>query len=139
MSGTRNSDLLDQSIDRLGGYRELYKDLERESGYDYSIPSTVAQLNFEVALWDTVDELAELLLKKHNDYGPLNIAQSPGGPINGLRVRMWDKLARINNLYDNGKTAENESFEDSWKDLANYAIIGLLVLRGYWPTIEDND
>lgn len=139
MSGTRNSDLLDQSIDRLGGYRELRKDLEQESGYDYPIPATVAQLNFEVALWDTVDELAELLLKKHNDYGPLNIARSPGGPINGLRVRMWDKLARINNLYDNGKTAENESFEDSWKDLANYAIIGLLVLRGYWPTIEDND
>lgn len=139
MSGTRNSDLLDQSIDRLGGYRELRKDLERESGHDYSVPATVAQLNFEVALWDTVDELAELLLKKHNDYGPLNIAQSPGGPINGLRVRMWDKLARINNLYDNSKIAENESFEDSWKDLANYAIIGLLVLRGYWPTIEDND
>jgi len=29
-------------------------------------------------------------------------------------------------------TPEHESFEDSFKDLANYAIIALLVLRGKW-------
>jgi len=27
---------------------------------------------------------------------------------------------------------EHESLEDSFKDMANYAIIGLLVLRGEW-------
>jgi hypothetical protein len=27
---------------------------------------------------------------------------------------------------------EHEPFEDSFKDLANYAIIALLVLRGKW-------
>jgi len=52
--------------------------------------------------------------------------------VNGLRVRMHDKLARINNLVDNGKNPEHESLEDSFKDMANYAIIGLLVLRGQW-------
>jgi hypothetical protein len=80
------------------------------------------------------DELMSLLLKKHKDYGPKNIADAPGGAINGLRIRMHDKLARINNLYDNSLNAspENEPLEDSFKDLANYAIIGLLVLRGKW-------
>jgi hypothetical protein len=45
---------------------------------------------------------------------------------------MHDKLARINNLVDSGKNPEHESIEDSFKDMANYAIIGLLVLRGQW-------
>ncbi len=81
----------------------------------------------------TFDELKELLTKKHIDYGPKNISQSPGGPINGLRVRMHDKLARINNLVDsNVSNPQYESLEDSFKDMANYAIIGLLVLRGKW-------
>jgi len=87
---------------------------------------------FDLSVWETYDELAELLLKKHRDYGPKNISESPGGPLNGLRVRMHDKLARINNLIDNDRTPENESLEDSFKDMANYAIIGLLVLRGQW-------
>jgi hypothetical protein len=52
--------------------------------------------------------------------------------INGLRVRMHDKLARINNLYGSALQPEHESLEDSFKDMANYAIIGLLVLRGEW-------
>jgi hypothetical protein len=87
---------------------------------------------FEVALADTFNELEELLLSKHKDYGPRNIADAPGGAINGLRVRMHDKLARINNLVDSGKNPEHESLEDSFKDMANYAVIGLLVLRGDW-------
>ena len=77
-------------------------------------------------------ELSDLLLSKHRDYGPKNITDAPGGAINGLRVRMHDKLARINNLVDSGAKPEHESLEDSFKDMANYAIIGLLVLRGKW-------
>jgi hypothetical protein len=88
--------------------------------------------SFEVSVAHTFQELLDLLLSKHKDYGPKNISDSPGGPVNGLRVRMHDKLARINNLVDNVKEPEHESLEDSFKDMANYAIIGLLVLRGKW-------
>ena len=87
---------------------------------------------FAIAVSETFDELKELLIKKHLDYGPKNISDSPGGPLNGLRVRMHDKLARINNLTDTGPTPEFESLEDSFKDMANYAVIGLLVLRQKW-------
>jgi len=90
------------------------------------------ELHLEVNLSNLNKELSELLLSKHKDYGPKNISQAPGGPINGLRVRMHDKLARINNLVDSGATPEHESLEDSFKDMVNYAIIGLLVLRGKW-------
>jgi hypothetical protein len=45
---------------------------------------------------------------------------------------MHDKLARINNLVDTKADPQHESLEDSFKDMANYAIIGLLVMRGQW-------
>ena len=77
------------------------------------------------------------MLKKHADYGPMNISGAPGGPMNGLRVRMYDKLARLNNLTDTGDTPNYESIEDTLIDLANYAIIGLLVQRGQWEGIPN--
>ena len=88
---------------------------------------------FDTDVYNLADELADLLISKHKDYGPTNISQSPGGPLNGLRVRIHDKIARINNLIDSGKTPEHESLQDSFKDLANYAIIALMVTRGKWP------
>ena len=90
---------------------------------------------FEYHVEKTFQELQDLLMSKHKDYGPKNISEAPGGALNGLRVRMHDKLARINNLIDSGANPEHESLEDSFKDMANYAIIGLLVLRKQW----DND
>lgn len=88
---------------------------------------------FASDMWDIFDSAGELLLKKHHDYGPHNIGNSPGGPLNGLRVRMWDKMARINNLLDKGATPENESLRDSFLDLLNYSAIALMVLDGKWP------
>lgn len=74
----------------------------------------------------------DLLVKKQKDYGPKNISNAPGGPLNGLRVRMFDKLARINNLIETGATPENESLRDSFMDIANYATIALMVLDNKW-------
>jgi hypothetical protein len=99
---------------------------------NFNNPDIKRELHLETQLSNTVKELSDLLLSKHKDYGPKNISQAPGGPINGLRVRMHDKLARISNLVDSGADPQHESLEDSFKDMANYAIIGLLVLRGQW-------
>ena len=87
---------------------------------------------FTQAVSKTYAEAEDLLLRKHKDYGPKNISLSPGGPLNGLRVRMHDKLARINNLVDSGVVPENESLRDSFIDMATYALIALLVLDGEW-------
>lgn len=117
----------------MGNIAEILEDV------DQSIWEDLEPSEFELHLEEIADELISLLLKKHKDYGPLNIANSPGGAINGLRVRMHDKLARINNLYDNLRdfAPENESFEDSFIDMANYAIIALMVLRGKWRADEN--
>jgi hypothetical protein len=113
----------------------------KQLGFDVRHPDFNAQnshIEFRESVEETFWELQDLLLSKHKDYGPSNIAEAPGGAINGLRVRMHDKLARINNLYEymedtGGFQPQHESIEDSFKDMANYAIIGLLVLRGKWP------
>jgi hypothetical protein len=89
--------------------------------------------NFEEDLSVVFTEAEELLIKKHKDYGPTNIGGAPGGPVNGLRVRMHDKLARINHLIDSGKDPENESLRDSFIDMMNYSAIGLMVLDNKWP------
>jgi hypothetical protein len=77
-------------------------------------------------------ELQEILVSKQVDYGPLNIWNAPGGATNGLMVRMSDKLERLKNLIYNSIEPNNEALEDSFVDIANYAIIALMVERGIW-------
>jgi hypothetical protein len=82
------------------------------------------------------NEAWELLVKKQIDYGPLNIATAPGGPLNGLLVRMHDKMERLKHLiYVTKDTPKNESIEDSFIDLLNYSVIALMVLRGKWSGV----
>jgi hypothetical protein len=120
---------------RTGIQDRVVSETGRTAKDNFDNPALARELHLETYLSNTIKELSDLLLSKHKDYGPKNISQAPGGAINGLRVRMHDKLARINNLIDSGANPEHESLEDSFKDMANYAIIGLLVLRKQW----DND
>ena len=94
---------------------------------------TDEEMDFESAAKAVYADALALLLKKHSDYGPKNISESPGGALNGLRVRIWDKVARLNNLIDSGVEPANESLRDSFVDLANYSMIALLVIDGKWP------
>ena len=105
------------------------------NGFNVSDRDDYELSQLELDIWEISDSLNNLLISKHRDYGPKNIAMAPGGAINGLRVRMWDKMARINNLLDSNRhdAPAHESLEDSFRDLANYAIISILVLQGKWP------
>ena len=107
----------------------------RSSWMDYDIE------NFKFDSIAVYNEAWELLVKKQLDYGPKNIASAPGGALNGLLVRMHDKIARLNHLiYEVKDTPKNESIEDSFIDLLNYSAIALMVLRGKWhgvPSQED--
>ncbi len=121
--------MADYNPSRRNGVPDYLNEIRGRDAYGHPINPDSFVKNVE----DTFDELQELLIRKHLDYGPKNISESPGGPINGLRVRMHDKLARINNLVDKElSNPQFESLEDTFKDMANYAIIGLLVLRNKW-------
>lgn len=89
-------------------------------------------------VWSVLDTAGNLLIRKQQDYGPKGIAHSPGGALNGLRVRMWDKVARINNLLDSNVHPSNESLRDSFIDLLNYSAIAIMVLDKKWPELPND-
>jgi len=114
------------------GLSDLRSGLPERTGVNQTNTSKVDD-EFITDVWRILDAAGNLLIKKHHDYGPKNISLSPGGPLNGLRVRMWDKIARINNLLDSGVKPSNESLRDSFIDLLNYSAIAMMVLDGTWP------
>lgn len=126
---TPGFDGLSNYIDKNRG-RDAYGHIIRTSADKESLPRNPTQFEEDVRI--VYDELMSILLAKHKDYGARNIADAPGGALNGLRVRIHDKIARINNLIDKNREPKYESLEDSFRDLANYAIIALLVLRDKW-------
>lgn len=79
-------------------------------------------------------EICELFESKQHDYGPTNIATFGEA---GCIVRSYDKVARLVRLVWGKHEPRNETIEDTWKDLADYGIIALLVRRGLWPTKEE--
>ena len=81
-------------------------------------------------------DLADLIYAKQYDYGIDNIL---GFGEQGLVVRLWDKINRLKNLIWNNQRPKNESVEDTLNDIAGYAIIGLMLRRGWFelPMKED--
>jgi len=87
-------------------------------------------------------EMYEMFARKHMDYGLNNITL--GGDIvnnsddkqfslTGLCIRLTDKISRLKNLLINGRSfVEGEGMQDTFIDIANYGIIGLLVGRNKW-------
>ena len=110
--------------------------------YSREIPSEVANRTppsllgeFRINIHKIFADAERLLLKKHESYGPTNIANAPGGPENGLRVRMHDKMARLNHILENPSVDVNdESLEDTLTDLLNYCAIFIMVRRNQWPS-----
>ncbi|MGA0852896.1 MAG: nucleotide modification associated domain-containing protein, partial [Candidatus Nanopelagicaceae bacterium] len=118
----------DNSLDRLQGW------------YDNLPTDARAKIDdeFIADIWRILDSAGNLLIRKHKDYGPKNIAHSPGGALNGLRVRMHDKVARINHLIDSRVAPSNESLRDSFIDLLNYSAIAIMVLDKKWPELPND-
>lgn len=93
--------------------------------------------DFELDSLDIYEELWDILIKKQKDYGPNNIRNSPGGPLNGLQVRLYDKMSRLINLIESGVEPENESLRDTFVDIANYGVIGVMILDNTFPGAKD--
>ena len=124
-------------VDEYGDGNSLDR-LQARNYYVQTNTSKEVSEKFVADMWSVFDSAGTLLLRKHHDYGPLNVAHSPGGALNGLRVRMWDKIARINNLLDSGVKPSNESLRDSFVDLMNYAAIAQMVLDKTWPELPND-
>ena len=84
-------------------------------------------------------ECVQLFDTKQQDYGSDNI--SSNGEF-GIAVRLQDKVSRMRHILLKELAAQersahvfktnHEALEDSFKDAANYALIGLLLRRKKW-------
>ncbi len=104
----------------------------------YYSPKTARKVTTKLELdaLTTVKECVEILVKKNQDYGPDNINNAPGGALNGLNVRLFDKVSRLNNLLTNKKDPNYESIRDTFVDIVNYAIISILVIDNKWESTK---
>jgi len=132
--------------DTITKYHEMMSDREI---MDAKRPNGAAVRTFEKEYPELSEEfkqiqkeMYEMFARKHLDYGLNNIAL--GGDIvnnsddkkfslTGLCIRLTDKISRLKNLLVNGRSfVEGEGMEDTFIDIANYGIIGLLVGRNKW-------
>ena len=135
----------------MGDSRKKYEELISEEEFDQLVKSeeTIDGLGVVEVFETEYPELAEeykrigtemyqMFAAKHMDYGLNNIAL--GGDLKseadkkfsltGLCIRLTDKISRLKNLLINGKNyVRGEGMEDTFIDIANYGIIGLLVGR----------
>lgn len=99
-----------------------------------NIPKT-----FDDACEQLAKEISDLVIKKQHDYGKDNILkyedfmkQALGKDYRvgvGVLARLNDKMERLKNLYKKGTKPENESLEDTFRDIVGYAFLALLLLR----------
>jgi hypothetical protein len=97
-------------------------------------------LEIEQAWLRKAQEVYNVFCEKQADYGPTNIGV---GGEHGITVRLGDKISRLFELLgltsrENGGEPANESIRDTWMDLGDYGIIGMIVHDGDWPLVEPN-
>ena len=93
-----------------------------------SQPKTLDQAYEQVC-----DELLQMFLKKHKDYGKGNILSIEEL---GISFRIAEKIERLKNLFKQSDKPTNESIEETWLDIGVYAIIAVLFRRGHFQKLK---
>lgn len=97
---------------------------------DAKFPQTLDQ-----AFTQVNEEVLAMFLKKHKDYGKGNILSIKEL---GIAMRIIEKVERLKNLLIKQGEVDpaNESIEETWIDIATYAIIAVLYRRGQFQKLE---
>lgn len=107
-------------------YRGIIEGTEYPEQYEYMLEQFITMFEWH--------------MKKNNDYGSANIA---GFGVEGIVIRLWDKMCRLVNLSGYKitkieiekkpvKEAANESIDDTFLDMAIYSTIARCMLKGKW-------
>lgn len=80
-------------------------------------------------LYSYKNKIKTTLVKKQKDYGPRNIEKFG---INGIVIRIYDKIARLENLLNKNSFAENEPLQDTLLDIVGYSIIAVMWNNNYF-------
>ena len=79
------------------------------------------------------DEVLQMFLKKHKDYGKGNILSVKEL---GIAMRVVEKAERLKHLLMQTEEPVNESIEETWTDIATYAVIAVLYRRGHFQNLD---
>lgn len=80
-----------------------------------------------------LSEMLLVFINKHKDYGKDNILDT--GEL-GILFRINDKVKRIQNLISKQQQPKNETINETWIDIAVYAVIAVLLREGYFKKLE---
>lgn len=98
-----------------------------------SIQQELGQTRAQVLITEIANEMRDLLLKKNTNYGS-SVFKHPKmaqdlEPGMAIRVRLSDKLERLENLLKGNPDLVGESIVDTIKDLIGYYILWLVWIR----------
>lgn len=80
------------------------------------------------------EEMLQTFIRKHKDYGKGNILSIQEL---GIVFRESEKVERLKNLLmQASKKPANESIDDTWMDIAVYAVIALMYRKGWFQELE---
>lgn len=96
----------------------------KTSSTPHTLDQAFAQVN---------DEVLQMFLKKHKDYGKGNILSIEEL---GISMRILEKAERLKKLLMSGDAPANESIEETWVDIATYSVIAILYRRGQFQDLE---
>ena len=78
-----------------------------------------------------LDDMHNLYITKNHDYGNSVHDTYEKYGLTSFLVRIEDKLNRARTLSKNDAKVNDEKIEDTLMDMANYAILAVMELRGY--------
>lgn len=88
-----------------------------------------------------VDEAVALAKRKNADYSGDKVDNLALTGVNGIAVRLLDKVSRAYNLSSGAdRQVKDESLRDTFVDILNYAVFAVIMLDGEWnggkPNVE---
>jgi hypothetical protein len=92
------------------------------------------KFDYDYELMLEINNLHRLLKQKHAAYGSRNLLKHG---LDGIVVRMDDKIARLQNLLHHNAPQNDESITDTLMDIAGYAIQAILLKDGKLSDAED--
>lgn len=89
-----------------------------------------------VAFGAKVEEITQMHAAKNRDYNGAFYKTMRKWGLVALCIRLSDKMDRLESIYKNGKIeVQDESLEDTLKDIAAYAVMGLVEIERQHDTV----
>ena len=134
-------------------YMIVVKVWDHDKTNDFEVASTIAnywcilsvlsflslkKIDEDLNLEEYRDWTLLTVTKKQRDYGSENIAKFG---LNGLVIRIHDKIARLENLIKKDSNPSNESLQDTLLDIIGYSIIAIKWINGtfLFPMSNNDD